>query len=111
MLTWAADAASAWKGKWSSENSGNSGDIQIALKPEPRVSFTLSGQEVPCTVVSSKSDGENVEIAYDFNLQGYKLRSSLKGTVKDGKLQGKYTTTTVEDGSAVDSGSFEGTAR
>jgi hypothetical protein len=104
VLSFGADF---WKGKWSSDASGSGGEIRLTLKPEPKAVFTLSGQEVPCTNVATKVDGESIELAYDFILQGYKLRSTLKGTIKEGKFTGKYNTATLEDGTAVDSGTFD----
>lgn len=104
-------AADSYNGKWTSDNSGSGGGIRITLKPEAKVVFTLSGQDVPCTIVSSKVEGESIEVAYDFILQGYKLRSTLKGTLKEGKLAGKYNTATVEDSMPVDAGTFEGSSQ
>jgi hypothetical protein len=102
--------AETFSGKWASDRNEGSGGIRITLKPEPKVSFTLDGQEVACTVASSKAEGESIEIAYDFILQGYKLRSTLKGTVREGKLSGKYESKVTDDGTPVDSGSFDGSA-
>ncbi|MDZ4799236.1 MAG: hypothetical protein SGI92_13820 [Bryobacteraceae bacterium] len=99
--------ADSYKGKWTSDSSGSGGEIRFTLKPDAKAVFTLSGQEVPCTNVSTKIEGESIELAYDFILQGYKLRSTLKGTVKEGKFSGKYNTATVEDGAAVDAGTFD----
>lgn len=102
-----AFGAESWKGKWTSDNSGSGGEIRLTLKPEPQAMFTLSGQEVACTNVMSREEGESIVVAYDFILQGYKLRSTLKGTIREGKFSGKYSTAAVEDGSSVDSGTFE----
>lgn len=99
--------ADSYNGKWTSDASGNGGEIRLTLKPEAKAVFTLSGQDVPCTNVTSKTEGESIVMAYDFILQGYKLRSTLKGTVKEGKFSGKYNTATVEDGAAVDAGTFD----
>ncbi len=62
------------------------------------------------TNVRIKNDGDQFEIGYDFELEGYKLRSTVSGTLKDGKLTGKYITRTVEDGSGVDSGTVTATS-
>ena len=97
-------AAETWKGKWSSDNSGNAGEIRFVLETGPNVVFTVGDQEVKTTNVTVKADGTELEIAYDFEIQGYRLRSTVKGTLKEGKLSGKYTTRSLEDGSSVDSG-------
>lgn len=100
-------AADIYSGKWASSQSGGAGDIRITLKPEPAVVFTLNGQDIATKVVSSKSEGEVFEIAYDFRLEDYRLRSALRGKLNEGKLPGKYETTNLENNSAVDAGTFE----
>ena len=108
VLSFAADT---YTGKRASDNSGSGGEIRITLKPEAKVVFKLSGQDVECTVVTARQERESIELAYDFILQGYKLRSTLRGTLKEGKLAGKYETKTVEDGMPVDTGTFDGTSQ
>lgn len=103
-------AADIWRGRWSSENSGTVGDIRFALKPEPNVVFTIGDQEVKTTNVTARTQGDEFEIAFDFENQGYRMRSTIKGTMKDGKLDGKYATKSLEDGSAIDSGTVTASA-
>src|SRR4051794_27277771 len=84
-------------GKWSSDNNGNGGAIRLTLKPEPNVVFTLDNQDVRTTSVRAKTQGQQFEISYDFELQGYKLRSTITGTLTDGKLDAKYVTRNLDD--------------
>lgn len=109
LVVFAADVHYA--GTWSSDGSAAAGKIDLQLKPEASVSFTVDSREtVRCKVVSVKADASNIEVQYDFELQGYKLRSTLNGTITGNTVEGKYTTKSVEDGSSVDSGTFKATA-
>ena len=107
-LLMAADET--FTGKWASSQNGSGGTLRMKLTPQPDVSFTLGGEEVKTKVTSSKVTGENFDLEYDFEAQGYKLRSHVKGTIKGDKAQAAYETTLLDDGSIVDSGSFEGAA-
>lgn len=100
-----------YSGKWSSSNSGNSGDIRIRLKPEPEVVFTFSGREVKTKIAKASVADASFELDYDFALDGYELRSNLKGTIKGDKADGTYGTKSIADGSPVDVGTFEVTAK
>lgn len=104
-------AEAVYSGKWSSSSSGNGGDIQIRLKPEPEVVFTLSGREVKTKIVRASVADVKFELDYDFALEGYELRSSLKATMKGDKAEGSYQTKSIADGSLVDAGTFEVTAK
>jgi exosome complex RNA-binding protein Csl4 len=95
------------KGKWSSSQNGNGGEIRIQVKPEAGVVFTLNGQEVKTRVVSVKQEGTAFSIAYEFEFDSYKLRSSLSGIVKESKIEGGYKTVTTDGVSPVDEGSFQ----
>lgn len=98
-------------GKWTSTRSDSNGSITISLKPEPVVTFTLNGEEVKTTVSSAKIADDSFEMDWDFSFDGYKLRSSAKATVKDGKLAGEYRTRSRDDGTTVDEGKFEAAAK
>src|SRR6476619_43034 len=107
-LLMAADET--YTGKWASSQSGSVGTLRMKLTPQPDVSFTLNGEEVKTKVSSSKVTGENFDLEYEFQAEGYKLRSHVKGTIKDDKVKATYETTLLDDGSIVDSGTFEGAA-
>ncbi|MEJ7608435.1 MAG: hypothetical protein WKF37_19735 [Bryobacteraceae bacterium] len=99
-------AADVYSGKWESKLNGNGGEIRIQLKPEPSVSFTFNGTEVKTKVASVSQHGSDFAIAYDYDVEGYTLRSSLKGTVKDSVIEGTYSAAPADGGSAVDQGTF-----
>ena len=109
LIVFAADLH--YQGTWSSDSSAAAGKIDLQLKPGASVSFTMdSGESVRCKVVSAKVDTPALEVQYDFELQGYKLRSTLNGTITGETVEGKYTTKSIEDGSVADSGTFKATA-
>ena len=101
-------ADGAFPGKWTSSRSDGEGDIRLRLKPEPEVVFTLNGRDVKTTVSNVKSEGDTFEMDWDFELEGYKLRSTGKGSIKGDRVEGKYQTKTLADGNVIDEGKFEG---
>lgn len=100
-------AAGVWNGKWSSSQNENGGEIRITLEPEAQVVFTLSGREVKTKIASQKKDGSSFSLEYDFDLEGYRLRSSLTGKIQGEAAEGTYRTKSLDDASAVDSGTFQ----
>lgn len=102
-----------YKGTYSGMNGG--GDFHLTLKDDGKggysadVGFTFAGEEVPGKITSLKIDGANLELVYDFDLQGMKLTTSNKGTLKGKTLEGTYETTA--DGMPVDQGTFTTTAQ
>lgn len=107
-------APGKYTGTWQG-TSGGSGDIGLTLasadgKWTADVTFTLSGQDVKCTVKSLKVEGSKLEVSYTFDLQGLKLQSTVAGEMTGNKFTGKYHTVSVADGSAVDEGTFEAAA-
>ena len=100
-------------GNWSSDNSGTSGSIKMSLKSTPEdseVSFTLSGYDVKTKVKTLKMEDGRLEMSYEFDLQGNKLLSTITASIDADKLDGKYSTKALADGSAVDSGVVKGAA-
>src|SRR5205814_4779345 len=79
----------AEKGAWSAE-----------------VSFTLGDQEVKCTIVSVKVDGEKLVVVYDFSVSGLQAESTITGQLKGSTLEGTYSTKGA-DGSHVDDGTWK----
>ncbi|MCX6592735.1 MAG: hypothetical protein NTZ56_14530 [Acidobacteria bacterium] len=120
VLTLAALAAVAepvasgkYLGKW--EGGSASGAIRLAMEQadgqwKATVSFTIAGQDVPCTVKSIAVDGEKLKVVYAFDIQGNRLESTIEGAMKGSKLSGKYVTRPAGDSSEVDQGTWETTA-
>ena len=116
LLLLAAGLAGTYKGTWSG-SSGASGDMLVTLKQadngdwKSEVTFSFGGQDVKTKVTSVKVDGSKVTIVYEFDLDGTGLESTITGERNGSTLAGDYHTKAVADGSAVDEGTWKGTAQ
>jgi len=115
-VLFAAGLAGTYKGAYSG-SSGASGDIQVTLKHADggdwtaEVTFTLGGSDVKTNMKSVTVDGSKVKIVYEFDLQGTSLESTITGVLNGTELSGEYHTRATADGSAVDDGTWKGTAQ
>src|SRR5258708_27093776 len=80
-----AGLAGKYVGTWNGAQS--EGTIKVALAQAKGawtadVSFTLGDQEVKCTTVSVKVDGEKVVVVYDFSVSGLEAESTITGQLK-----------------------------
>ena len=112
LLLAQAPATGQFAGSWSSANSSQSGDITIGLREEGgkwigEAMFTLDGQQVPCKVTRIELTGNQLILAYQFELGGYTLISTLSGETSDGNWSGKYETKSVEGSQPVDAGTWK----
>lgn len=116
FVLFAAGLAGTYKGSYSG-SSGASGDIQVTLKQadggdwSAEVTFTLGGSDVKTNMKSVTVDGSKVKIVYEFDLQGTGLESTITGELTGTALAGEYHTRATADGSAVDDGTWKGTAQ
>jgi hypothetical protein len=105
-----AGLAGKYTGTWTGSQSG--GTIKVALSQAEKgawnadVSFTLGDQEVKCTTVSVKVDGEKLVVVYDFSVSGLEAESTITGQLKGTTLEGTYSTKGA-DGSHVDDGTWK----
>lgn len=106
-----ANPAGKYVGTWS--GASGRGDFTIALAPgsaqgewTAEVSFTFNGQDVKCKTAYIKINGTKLEVAYDFNINGLKARSTVVGQINGTELSGDYSTQ-GEDGSSVDAGTLK----
>ncbi|HEV2989747.1 MAG TPA: hypothetical protein VG759_14990 [Candidatus Angelobacter sp.] len=105
-----AGMAGKYTGTWTGAQSG--GAIKVALAQTEKgawsadVSFTLEDQEVKCTTVSVKVDGEKLVVVYDFSVSGLQAESTITGQLKGASLEGTYSTKAA-DGSHVDDGTWK----
>jgi hypothetical protein len=110
----AAGLAGVYKGSYSG---GASGDISVTLKQgddgawKSEVTFTYDGQDIKTKVTAVSVEGAKVKIVYEFDLAGNALESTLIGELKGSTLAGEYHTKSTGDGSAVDEGTWKGTAQ
>jgi hypothetical protein len=104
------DLAGRYAGEWKSNSSGGNGSFRMSLDPAPggawkcEVTFTFAGEEVKTIVRQVKVDQSKLEAAYDFDLLGGTLRSRITGDWNGKAFEGRYQTTAVEGGAAVDDG-------
>jgi hypothetical protein len=113
ITLFAAGLAGTYKGTWSGSGSG---DFTITLTQagndwKADITFTLGGETVKTKVTSLRVDGSKVTIAYQFDLQGTVLESTITGELKGTTLAGDYHTKAVADGSAVDDGTWKTTGQ
>jgi hypothetical protein len=105
-----AGLAGKYTGTWTGAQS--EGTIKVALSQAEKgawsadVSFTLGDQEVKCTTVSVKVDGEKLVVVYDFSVSGLEAESTITGQLKGSALEGTYSTKGA-DGSHVDDGTWK----
>ena len=116
QLSHSLDPAGKYDGTWSSTNGSQSGALHLALVEESgqwkaEASFAFEGDEVPCKVTKLEIEGAKVALAYQFDLGGYKLVSTLTGEIADDSLSGKYETKPVDGGQQIDAGTFKTTRK
>ena len=104
--------AGRYTGEWKSNGAAGSGSIHISLEPRSDakwkcdVSFNVGGDDVKTTIRTCKVDESKLEASYDFELQGTALRSKITGQWNGKAFEGRYETTTVDGGEAVDDGTW-----
>jgi hypothetical protein len=70
------------------------------------LTFGLQGTDVKTAMREVKVQDAKVEFTYDFDVQGATLRSHVYGEWNGTAFAGKYDTTSVPDGSAIDNGTW-----
>ena len=113
ITLFAAGLAGTYKGTWSGSGSG---DFTITLTQsgddwKADITFTLGGETVKTKVTSLKVEGSKLKVAYQFDLQGTVLESTITGELNGTTLAGDYHTKAVADGSAVDDGTWKATGQ
>ena len=114
LLVRAADTGTAgsYAGEWKSDSSGSGGTLRMTLTPAPgdslkcEISFTLSGEEVKTKIQSFKFENSQLNVAYDFEVQGVTARSKLTGKWDGKSFAGRYQTTVVDSGDGLDAGTW-----
>lgn len=117
-LTAFGDASGQYSGTWTSAVSGEGGKIEVTLAAavggswSARSSFTYRGQDVKTNPVSAKVDGEQVDVFFEYELDGVLLHSRLQGTLAGKTIKGKYVSSAAADSSQqVDAGAWEATQK
>jgi hypothetical protein len=112
MMAADRDLAGGYQGEWKSGSSGTGGEITFSLEPagaewKGTVVFKLDGADVPCTMRTVKLQDGKVELVYDFETQGYALRSKVTGAWNGTGFSGSYETATADGSQNVDAGTWK----
>jgi hypothetical protein len=99
-----------YDGTWTSDT-GATGKVNITMRGvnEGDLSFTFQDQVVKPQKVSVKIGDNQVEFICEVDMEGFKLKTAFLGTMDGKSISGKYQTTSRDDGSAVDSGTWKAT--
>jgi hypothetical protein len=99
-----------YDGTWTSDT-GATGKVNITMRGvnEGDLSFTFQDQVIKPQKVTAKITGNQVEFICEVEMEGFKLKTAFLGTVDGKNISGKYQSTSRDDGSAVDSGTWKAT--
>lgn len=98
-----------YAGTWTSDNGASSGKVNVVLSGsgEGDLSFTYQDQVMKPKKVTAKVTDNQVEFICDLDFDGLKLKNIFAGTISGKEMSGKYRSTSAEDGSIVDSGTWK----
>ncbi len=98
-------------GTWASDSGVNSGKVNITLTEggEGDLSFTYQDQPMKPKKVTASVADDRVDFICEFDLEGLRLKTTFHGTVDGKTLSGKYVSTSMDDGSSIDSGTWKAT--
>ena len=105
------DLAGRYTGEWKSDSSGYSGAIRMTLDAAPdgtwkcEASFSIDGVDIKTTTHQIKLQDSKLDVSYDFEGQGARLRSHMTGEWSGSVFKGRYETTVI-DGAGVDAGTW-----
>jgi len=104
-----AGATGRYTGTWTSDASGSGGKLAITISGTDltQASFTFQGQDVKTKPISLKIDGDQVEMSFEYDLDGAVLRSRMTGTLTGKTIKGKYKSANADGSSPVDEGTWE----
>ena len=112
-----ADVTGRYSGTWTSDATGGGGKIEMSFEPgasgewNSTSSFTYQGQEVRTKTVSSKVTGDQIEVIFEYDIDGLTLRSKMLGSLSGSTIKGKYVSSSTSDNSQVDAGAWEATRK
>ncbi len=98
-----------YAGTWSSDGGVNSGKVNITLTDAGggELTFTYQDQLVKPKKVTAKVADSQVDFICELDLEGFRLTTAFHGTIDGKTMSGKYQSTSIEDGSALDSGTWK----
>ena len=104
------DIAGTYVGEYVNK-AGKSGGYQLTFAPGPGGSWTgevvavLDGKPTKSSMSSLVVKGDSIEAAYDFEAQGHKASSRIKGTKNGQTFSGTFET--LYKGKVVDTGTWK----
>jgi len=107
-----SDLAGRYAGEWKSNGSGGGGAFRFSLDLAAGgawkwdVSFVYAGAEIKTVTHELKVNQSKLEGSYDFDLQGFALRSHITGEWNGKAFAGSYQTTTTDGSTGVDEGAW-----
>ena len=98
-----------YAGTWTSDGGANSGKVNVILSSsdEGDLSFTYQDLLIKPKKVTAKINGDQVEFVCDVDLDGLRIKSTFSGTIVGKTMSGKYQSTSADDGSILDSGTWK----
>jgi hypothetical protein len=98
-----------YSGIWTSDSGANSGKLNITIGEtgEGDLTFFYQDQAIKPKKVTAKVAGNQVEFLCDLDLDGLKLKTTFSGKIEGKNMSGKYQSTSAEDGSMLDSGTWK----
>jgi hypothetical protein len=98
-----------YAGTWTSNGWAGSGKVNLTLNGTEvsGFSFTYRDQLVQPKKVTVKIAESQVEFILELDLNGLQVKTSFQGAIDGKDISGKYVSTILEDGSALDSGTWK----
>ncbi len=98
-------------GTWSSDGGVGSGKVNLSLNASGpgELSFTYQDQLIKPKVVSFSVTDDQVDFICQSDLEGLRLKTAFHGTVDGKTISGKYQSSSADDGSLLDSGTWKAT--
>ena len=104
-----AKPAGQYAGTWNSDGGINSGKVNVTITEsgDGQFNFTYQDQVIKPKMVTTKVSEDQVDFICEVDLEGLRISTAFHGTVNGKALAGKYRTTSVDDGSELDAGSWQ----
>jgi hypothetical protein len=101
--------AGQYVGTWTSDGGVNTGKVNITLNNsgDGDLTFSYQAELIKPKKVTAKVNGNQVEFICDVDLEGLRLKSTFTGTVDGKSMSGKYQSSSADDGSVLDSGTWK----